>query len=158
MKKLFQNTDTDRISIFRKSKTTWRTLIFALFMHLSFLTNGQDTTLTLYEAISIAQQRSILHVKSSQDVVNTGNQLEILNADFKPQLSLNANLPNFYKSSSAVIQPDGTINFQPISQDNSLVNLQLTQKLLPTNTTIFAEANLQRYQDFAGDFSRYNAI
>lgn len=127
-------------------------------MYLSFLTKGQDTALTLYEAISIAQEHSILHVKSKQDVVNAGNRLEILNAGLKPQLALNANLPNFYKSSSAVIQPDGSINFQSISQDNSLLSFQLSQKLVATNTTLFAEANLQRYQDFTGDFSRYNAI
>lgn len=134
-----------------------------IFLILTFLTwpksiRSQETTLSLNDAISIAQNRSIIKTQSLREYERADNQLNLLQARLNPQLSLNANAPNFYKSSSAVVQPNGSISFQPISQDNSLLKLQLSQKILPTNTTLFAEGNIQRYQDFEGAFTSFNTV
>lgn len=122
------------------------------------IAEAQDTLLTLSEAISIALEQNIQIQKSALDISSAENRERILRAGLQPQLSLATQLPNFYKSTSPVIQPNGSIYFQPITQDNSLLSLRMTQKILPTNTMFFAEANVQRYQDFTDDFIRFNTI
>ena len=145
-------------SIFHNSAVCRLFLIILVFLQYFTITNGQNTDLTLDEAIAIARQGNIALEKSELGVTVAENQLKILQAGLRPQLMLNATLPNFYKSTTSVIQPNGSILFQPVSQDNSLLSLQMSQKVLATNTTFFAEANVRRYQDFSDDITQYNSI
>lgn len=105
--------------------------------------------LTLFEAIALAQEKSISKRKAETDLILAQNQLKIMESGLKPQLSLGATLPNFYKTSSAITQPDGTISFLPITQDNSSLNFSLSQRLLSTNTRFFAETQMRRYHDYS---------
>ncbi|MFS0489407.1 TolC family protein [Leadbetterella byssophila] len=117
----------------------------------------QPDSLSLDKAIRLAQEFSLSPKKSEMELLVAQTNVKYLDAEFKPQLSLGATLPQYYKTTSAVTQPDGTISFVPISQDNSSLNLQLTQRLRSSNTRFFAETRLRRYQDFTGS-TQYNSV
>ena len=117
---------------------------------------GQETVLTLEEAIAISQGGSMEKHRAQWEYQYASNQMNLFQAELRPQVVLQASLPHFYKSTTPVVQPNGSIFFQPISQDNSLVSLNLTQKILPTNTIVFAQTHLQRFQDFSGNLTHYN--
>ncbi|WP_367913987.1 TolC family protein [Leadbetterella sp. DM7] len=118
---------------------------FSLFTPKAF---AQSDTLTLSDAISIAHEHSLSGRKARMEYRVAQNRVLYSKAEIKPQVGLGGTLPNFYKTTSAITQPDGTISFLPVSQDNSSVNLNLTQRLLNTNTLFFAESGLRRYNDF----------
>jgi outer membrane protein len=124
-----------------------------------FTVQAQSDSLSLNEAISIAHEHALSKKKATTDYIVAKNNLLYNKAEFKPQAALGATLPNFYKTTSAITQPDGTINFVPISQDNSSLNLNFSQRLLNTNTLFFAESRLRRYNDFTENGVRnFNSV
>ena len=125
-------------------------LKFILLSCLFFIsTTLRAQKLSLFEAITFAQEKAMSRQKVENNFILAKNQLKIMEAGLKPQLSLGATLPSFYKTSSAITQPDGTINFLPITQDNSSLNFSLSQRLLSTNTRFFAETQMRRYHDYS---------
>lgn len=129
---------------------------FSLFSLKAF---GQADTLSLSDAISIAHEHALSAKKAWMEYRVAQNNVLYNQAEFKPQVALGGTLPNFYKTTSAITQPDGTISFLPISQDNSSLNLNLSQRLLNTNTLFFAESRLRRYSDFTENGLRnFNSV
>jgi outer membrane protein len=127
-----------------------KTLLLLFFLQ-------QPDSLSLDRAIHLAQEHALGLKKTEMEFQVAGQKVKYLDAEFKPQLSLGATLPQYYKTTSAITQPDGTINFLPISQDNSSLNLQLTQRIRSSNTLFFAETRMRRYQDFTGS-TQYNSV
>jgi outer membrane protein len=138
-----------------------RLMAFSLFIVPCslFPAEAQQDSLSLSEAISIAHEHALSKKRVSADYKVAKNNLLYNQAEFKPQGTLGATLPNFYKTTSAITQPDGTINFVPISQDNSSLNLNLSQRIMRTNTLLFAETRLRRYNDFTENGLRnFNSV
>jgi outer membrane protein len=124
-----------------------------------FTVHAQTSNLSLSEAISLAHEHALSKKKVKTDFIVARNNLLYNKAEFKPQVALGGTLPNFFKTTSAITQPDGTINFVPISQDNSSLNLNLSQRILNTNTLFFAESRLRRYNDFTENGLRnFNSV
>lgn len=114
-------------------------LLFLLTQNLSF---AQTQHYTLNDVVTLAREQSI-DAKQAATRKNTNAwQYRSFIADFKPQLSLNGTLPGFTRSYIEVRQPDGTISFQPVSNNNSLLNLALTQNIALTGGTIFVQKQL----------------
>lgn len=82
----------------------------------------------------------------------------LFTASLRPQVGLVADLPNYTKTSSAIVQPDGSIFFQSIRQSNSSVSLFGEQVIASTGTRLFALSNLRRFDDFGSSFKSYNGI
>jgi len=76
----------------------------------------------------------------------------------KPQVSLNATLPNYVQSFRETIQPDGTISFQSITQNNSSLNIGARQVVPQTGGQFFLLTDLQRFDDFNSKSTLYNGI
>jgi outer membrane protein TolC len=55
-----------------------------------------------------------------------------------------------------VIQPDGTVEFKPVTNDNSQLNLGLTQNVGLTGGQVFLSSNVLRFSDFDRRQTRYN--
>ncbi len=127
-----------------------------LFLLSPLLLQAQDT-LQLERAIHLGQEHALGPQQASTEYAVAQQRLRYLDAEFKPQLSLGATLPNYYKTTTAITQPDGTLSFLPISQDNSSVNFYLGQRIRATNTQFFAETRMRRYQDFTGS-TQFNAV
>jgi outer membrane protein len=85
-------------------------------------------------------------------------QYRTFRSNYQPQLSLSGILPAYTNSFQEVIQPDGTIVFQPVRYNNSSLNLSISQSIAATGGTVFATTQMQRYDDFDRRFQLYNGV
>ena len=56
------------------------------------------------------------------------------------------------------MQPNGTIEFQPVRYNNSALNLALSQSIAKTGGTIFGTTQMQRFDDFDRNNVLYNGV
>jgi outer membrane protein len=125
----------------------------------AFCSGGADSTrLTLKEVVAMAKDNSI----AAKQAVTTREtkywQWRTFKSNYQPQLSLNGNLPGYSKTSTPVVQPDGTIIFQPIHYDNSSLTLNFSQSITATGATIYGQTQLQRFDDFDRNSILYNGV
>ncbi|GAB4026082.1 TolC family protein [Spirosoma gilvum] len=121
-------------------------------------TFGQVQVMTLNEVLQLAQAQSVASKRAAtQQRTNVWSYRAFL-AQFKPQLSLDGTLPNFTRSYIQVIQPDGNIRFEPVSYNNSTLNLSLSQTIAPTGGTIFIQKQIQRFDNFIQNNTLYNGV
>lgn len=141
----------------------------------------QKIVYSIYIFLYVAAGYSILNAQSQvnlDDVLQSvfdnsfavnsaANQKEIAQANFdffksqlKPSVSLRASIPNYSKTFSPVVQPDGTISFTSIKQSNSALSLFARQIIPSTGGTLFLNSDLQRFDDFslADHTKQYNGI
>ncbi|UFH53449.1 TolC family protein [Spirosoma sp. KNUC1025] len=135
---------------------------FYLFLLGLLVTGGysfaQTQTVTLNEVLQLAQSQSVASKRANtQQRTNVWSYRSFL-AQFKPQLSLDGTLPNFTRSYIQVTQPDGNIQFEPVSYNNSVLNLSLSQTIAPTGGTIFIQKQIQRFDNFIQNNTLYNGI
>ena len=69
-------------------------------------------------------------------------------ARFRPQLTLNGDLPDYSHTTTPVQQPDGSIKFQQVSNLQTSANLSLNQSIPQLGTYVWASSSLERVQDF----------
>ncbi|GEO10377.1 TolC family protein [Segetibacter aerophilus] len=137
-------------------------LILTAMSLLTLETIGQGTSdtlrLTLHEVVEMAKGKSIAAKQAVTLKENKYWQWRTFKSNFQPQLSLNGVLPAYTNSFQEVIQPDGTIVFQPVKYNNSSLNLALSQSIAATGGTVFGTTQLQRYDDFNRNFKLYNGV
>lgn len=119
---------------------------------------AQTWKLSLPEVVQMAKEQSLAVKQATTQKKTNYWQYHSYLADFKPQLSLDGTIPGFTRSYIDVVQPDGTIAFQNVSYNNSSVNLSLSQSIAATGGVIYIQKQLQRFDDFAKDNTRYNGI
>ncbi|MFM1931537.1 MAG: hypothetical protein RL226_840 [Bacteroidota bacterium] len=83
---------------------------------------------------------------------------KVFSSEMLPQVRLNANLPTYSRTSTSVVQPNGSISFQPLNQNLASVTLSATQPVGFTGGQLFIEAGLDRFDDFGRSFSQYNGV
>jgi outer membrane protein len=132
--------------------------VLLLFSWFSLTVHAQPRRLTLAEVVEAAKEQSIASKQALTQKKTNFWQFRSFQADYKPQLSLLGTIPGFTRSYIEVIQPDGTISFQQVSNNNSTLNLSLSQSLAATGGTIYVQQQLQRFDDFARNNTRYNGI
>jgi outer membrane protein TolC len=79
-------------------------------------------------------------------------------SNYEPQLALSGIIPGYSKTFTQVLQPNGTILFQPIHNDNSLLALNFSQSITATGGTIYGITQMQRFTDFDRHNVLYNGI
>jgi outer membrane protein TolC len=131
-------------------------LYFALLATLSAF--GQVQQLTLAEVVQLAKANSIASKQATTLKKTNYWQYRSFLADYKPQLSLSGTVPGFTRSYIEVVQPDGTILFQPVSFNNALLGLSLSQSIALTGGKVYVQQQMQRFDDFARNTTRYNGI
>lgn len=114
--------------------------------------------LTLNDFLNLAKEKSI-----QKDIAETEYQIaqldyDIYQAQLKPRVDAFVNFPNYAKSFREIIQPSGTVAFQPIRNNNAYVSLFASQPLQRTGGSIFLQTDLQRFDDFEGDTRQYNGL
>jgi len=129
-----------------------------LFSWFSLNVHAQPRRLTLAETVEAAKEQSVASKQALTQKKTNYWQFRSFQADYKPQLSLLGTIPGFTRSYIEVIQPDGTVSFQQVSNNNSTLNLSLSQSLATTGGTIYVQQQLQRFDDFARNNTRYNGI
>ncbi|WP_337043631.1 TolC family protein [Emticicia sp. 17c] len=124
----------------------------------AYETQAQELNrLTLSDVVDMAKSQSIAARQASTTKETKYWEWRTFQSNYKPQLTLNGNLPAFTRSFTEVIQPDGTIQFQPVRYNNSSLNLSLSQSVMQTGGQIYATTQLQRFDDFARKNTLYNS-
>ncbi|MEL6865304.1 MAG: TolC family protein [Bacteroidota bacterium] len=135
---------------------------FYLTLWIGFITVfsawGQSQTLSLEEVILKAQGASLLAQKAQNLKTTSFWEWRTFKSNYKPQIVLSGRLPGFSRTSQEVVQPDGTIKFQAVSQSNILSEITLSQPIGATGSTVFIASNLQRFDDLNQDSRIYNAV
>jgi len=117
---------------------------------------GDTVKLNLQEIIAIAKEHSTAAVQAATIRENQYWQYKTFKSNYSPQLTLDGTLPQFSKTNIPVIQPDGTVEFKPVINDNSQLNLGLKQNIGLTGGQLFLGSNVLRFSDFDRKQTRYN--
>jgi outer membrane protein len=113
-------------------------------------------TLTLSQFLDLSKTEQIGKKEAVLNAKIAALNYAIFKASLKPQIDLNARIPNYSKSFTEVTQPSGSILFQSITNNNSSLGLSMSQVIPQTGGTVFLETNLQRFDDFENGFNNYN--
>jgi outer membrane protein len=112
--------------------------------------------LSLQEVVALAQEQSAAARQAETSRENSYWQWRSFKSEYLPQLSLSGALPDFSRTISPITQPDGTIDFKPISYNYSELSLSLRQVIGPTGGSVFVTSLMQRFDDFDREQTRYN--
>jgi outer membrane protein len=128
-----------------------------LLISISCFAQKRDTVkLALNEVVAMAKDRSIAS-RQAQTVKETKYwQYRTFRSNYQPQLSLQGILPGYNKSFIPVLQPNGTIDFHPVHNNNSSLDLSFSQSIAATGGTVFGTTQLQRFDDFDRKTTLFN--
>ena len=134
-------------------------VLMVLFGFSAFSQGPADTLrLTLQEAVARAKANSIA-AKQAITVRETKYwEWRTFKSNYQPQLALSGILPGYNKTYAQVLQPNGSVEFQPIHNDNSSLTLDFSQSIAATGGTIYGTTQLQRFTDFDRNNVLYNGI
>jgi outer membrane protein len=114
--------------------------------------------LSLQQVVEMAKAKSIASKQATTLKATRYWEWRSYRSNYQPQLSLSGNLPGYSKTFREVLQPNGTIEFQPVRNNNSALNLSLSQGIAQTGGTIFATTQMQRFDDFDRNSVLYNGV
>ncbi|HJQ19797.1 MAG TPA: TolC family protein, partial [Gemmatimonadaceae bacterium] len=102
--------------------------------------------ITLKQAVDLAQKQGYQAraAVATRDAARAHDRA--FNARLLPQLSLNATAPEYQRSITPVIQPDGSTLFTPVQQTTANAGMTISQKLPFTGGNLSVASSLQRYQ------------
>lgn len=117
-----------------------------------------QTSITLTEVLNKVKENSftVQSAKTDINIAKEGNKF--YKSLLRPSITMRANLPSFSKTSTPIIQPNGTIAFQSIRQANSSISIFATQAITQTGGTLFVNTDFQRFDDLTSEFKTYNGI
>lgn len=119
----------------------------------------EDTfRLSLTQVVALAREKSIAARQAATVKETKYWEWRTYRSNYQPQLSLNGNFPGYSKTFSQIYQPDGSIQFQPIHNNNSNLNLNFSQSIAATGGTIYGTTQLQRFDDFDRHTTLYNGL
>ncbi len=117
----------------------------------------EDTlTLTLQNVVQMAKEKSISAKQASTTRETRYWEWRSFKSDYQPQLRLSGTLPGYSKTFAEVLQPNGTVDFQPVRNNNSSVSLSFSQSITMTGGSVFGTTELQRFDDFDRNSVLYN--
>ncbi|ULQ52715.1 TolC family protein [Flavihumibacter fluvii] len=134
-------------------------IVLLLFPRMMVFAQSSDTILlNLQDVILMAREKSI----ASKQAITTKKtkywEYQTFRSNYKPQLLLSGILPGYNKTFTEVQQPDGTILFQSIHNNNSSLDLSFSQSISATGGTIFGTTQLQRFEDYDRKNKLYNGV
>jgi outer membrane protein len=133
-----------------------------ILMQLFCTVYGQPSSdtlmLSLQKVIKMARERSIASKQASTIKQTRYWEYLTFKSNYQPQLSLDGILPGYNKTFIEVQQPDGTVQFESVHNDNSSLNLSFSQSIAATGGTIFGTTQLQRFDDFDRKKTLYNGV
>jgi outer membrane protein len=119
----------------------------------------EDTLrVSLQEVVNMAKEKSITSLQAYTTREIRYWQWRTYKSDYQPQLSLHGTAPGYTKSFIPVLQPNGTIFFQPVHNNNSSLNLDFSQSIAATGGTIYGTSQIQRFDDYDRKNTLYNGV
>ena len=128
-----------------------RRVLFFLILILQTYTYGQSKKIKLTEAIKIAQEKSPQYVRALNTYQASYWRYRNYKADFLPQLSLRATLPEYSNAIRRITNDEGQDIF--VKQNQSVIdaNLRIQQKVPFTGGQFFVNSCLERVDRFGTD-------
>ncbi|HNP22049.1 MAG TPA: TolC family protein [Panacibacter sp.] len=134
-------------------------IAFILLSQIKPFAQASDTVLlSLDEVIDMAKAKSIESKQASTTKETKYWQWRTYRSNYQPQLLLSGTLPAYSKTFTQVVQPDGTILFQPIHYNNSSLDLSFSQSIAATGGTVFGTTALQKFNNFDEKTQLYNTV
>ncbi|MET0466277.1 MAG: TolC family protein [Chitinophagaceae bacterium] len=112
---------------------------------------------TLNELVSIAKERSYETTIAKEKLAVRQFEWKAFKAELSPSLTLFGNLPVYNKEFYGVRQPDGSMRYLPIHQQNSNIGFTVSQPLLFSGGSIAVSSDLKRFDDFGDKFRQYTS-
>ncbi len=100
-----------------------------------------DIKLTLESTIDLALTQSAAAKYIQNRDVNYYWRYRNFKTRFRPQLTLNGDLPNYTHSTQPITQPDGSIEFKQVSNLAASANISLSQSIPQLGTYIYARTS-----------------
>lgn len=138
--------------MFNRSRLFSLVLIFPVY----FCRAQENTRFGLPDIITLAQTQSPQYYLQKTQKELSIYAYQSYRSDLKPQVSLYGQAPVYTKEYTSVIQPDGTISFQPVKQNYADVGLSLSQLLPFTGGTVSLNTDLNRFDDLKTKYRQYN--
>lgn len=104
--------------------------------------------------LAITQSTSIKYVQNRN--VRSYWRWKNFQTEFRPQLILTADLPNFTHSTEPITQPDGSVEFKTVSNARMNASLALNQSIAATGTQIYAATSVYRIEDFNFNYVEFS--
>ncbi len=111
---------------------------------------------TLPEIIRMARQQSIASLQASTQKENSYWSYRVFRSNYNPQLYLQGNFPEFSHTIDPVQQPDGSYNYVPVNSNISSMNLNLSQSIGKSGTSLNIISSLNRFDNFDTNDHIYN--
>jgi outer membrane protein len=129
----------------------WRSLLWPVLLVSGIRAGAQDTltvSLSLRNVVDLAiSQSSAVKYTQNQDV-NYYWRWKNHQTRFRPQLTLSGDLPNFENQTKPIIQPDGSIIFNQVTQLETSAQVAISQPIPQLGATVYAASGIVRLQDF----------
>ncbi|MBD2714969.1 TolC family protein [Microvirga sp. STR05] len=121
-----------------------------------FSATAQQEVLSLEQVIGLALEQSAVAGQARTSRETSYWQYRTYQANYRPQLALQGQLPNYSRVITPVVQPDGTLQFQAVRQNNSILGVSLSQHIGPTGAQLVVSSEMQRFDDFNRNARLYN--
>lgn len=122
------------------------------------VSQSSDTLfLTLYESIKLGQENGPMASMARSAYDNKRYRYKAFTARFLPQLSLQADAPQFIRTINSVTQPDGSSTFLLQRQAQSSLSLAVLQRVPWTNTEISLYSRLNRLDNLETNSAFYRS-
>ena len=135
-----------------KTNSFLKKKFLAVFLIISFyfFVNAQTATfqLSLPEVVALAQSDAPNVLLANTRLNNNYWRYQSFLANYKPQIDLDATLPNLNRAIDAITLPDGTDAFINRSLMTSAIDIRLSQQITATGGTLFASTGLERIDIF----------
>lgn len=145
-----------------RNRPAWRLLLLLIFICSCCCSiaaqKGDTVILSLPEVVEMAKEKSIASKQALTTKETRYWQYRTYRSNYQPQLALNGTVPGYNKTFTEVIQPDGTVLFQSVHNNNSSLNLSFSQSIAATGGTVFGTTQLQRFDDFDRKNTLYNGV
>ncbi len=115
-------------------------------------------SLQLEEVFALALAHASPAMRAQTDLLQAQLRHRSYRASLMPQLNLSGSVPNYVNTFSPTTQPDGSIAFQRIAYNNSVLSMELSQPITPLGSSLFVQTNLQRFDNFSDKSTRYNGV
>ena len=139
------------------NKTLFCTIFFALFFFSSHAQYSEDLLqLSLKEVVRRAKEQSTAALQAETRKERFYWLYQSYQSAYKPRLVLSGDLPDFTRNIEPITQEDGSIVYQPVSQNNTRLSLDATQSIGYTGTEFFVRTSVFRFDDFDRDIVRYS--
>jgi outer membrane protein TolC len=134
-------------------------LLIATFLGVSTLLQAQDTLkLTLEQTIDRALSQSLMAQENEVARENAHWDWLLHKSNYRPQLVLTGELPNYTSSIEPVVQNDGNLAYRQIEQHRTTGALQLEQPIPFLGGSFYISSQWQRFDNLQSSDLYYQAI